>query len=1147
MKNLTHSLNFIGINANGVKSKWGTFKKLIREAKPSVWSMQETKCNVKGQFKLDDYFVYELIREDKAGGGLAIGALKDLNPAWIKEGNDDVEAITIEINVKKLPISFTVGYGPQENDKIERKDSFWDYLDEEVIRVKQEGKGFILQCDSNAWLGPKIIPGDPRPQNKNGKLFENFLNRHPQLTLINSLPICEGKITRSRMKDGVLEEAILDVYVVCQLVLPFVTKMIVDVDKKYILTNYHNFKKSGKAIDTDHVPVILQVNLMFSSEKPERTEIFNFNDEKGLQKFHKFTSQTSEFTNCFNNKDPLEVQINNWSKVLKTCCKNSFSKIRIKNKNIKKSAADVFINKRNKLDKIIKKDGSELNLNLRNDLENKISEILQQEGRTTAHKFLKHCNKFSSVDTQEMWKLKKKLWPKKKHNAPSAKYNHKGKLVTDPKQLKRTLAKEYKDRLRHRPVRQDFVKMKFLRNKLIKIKLQHARRRKSKKWTMEDLDKVLKSLKKGKSRGPEGFSNELFKMPVIGIDLKKSLLIMVNKIKENIFIPPMMKIANVTTIPKKGSKLLLKNERGIFRLSVVRSILMKLIYNQNYEKIDQNMSESNIGGRKGRGCRDHIFVINGIIHHQLTKKVKKPLCIQIYDYTQMFDSMSLKESMNDLYDVGVQDDSLALLYEANKDIKMSIKTPSGELTEEQTIDSVVLQGDTWGPALASNQVDTIGKECLEENKHLFMYKNIVPVGPLGMVDDLLGISEAGHKAKELNTYINLKTADKKLQFGLDKCKVMLVGKKIENFQKNKLFVDCWDLKYDEEENLIENFEGKKEMKMCDFEPYLGFVISSNGTNMKNIEKRKNISIGTIKQIMRILKGLGKFTFECAFIYMNSILRGSTLYACETYYNLSEKETRAIEKIDEDFMRKVFETQKSCPLYLLYLEGGQIPARFIIQKQKLNFLHHILQQRKNSLLYKFFKAQEKFPVKGDWVKDIKSIIKSLNLKFSFETIKKMKKRKFKNIIKHAIDKKAMKYLKAKQKKCSKGKEIIYSNKPEIQDYLLPNDKTTIEMQRNLFKFRTRMNDLPSNFPSSSSDLKCEKPCNEKLTNEHLYECQILNENEPNRLNYRKIFNGTTDNKNEVLSVINDKYEKWKNKKEKLIKIDIKRKKKKKISK
>ena len=553
---------------------------------------------------------------------------------------------------------------------------------------------------------------------------------------------------------------------------------------------------------------------------------------------------------------------------------------------------------------------------------------------------------------------------------------------------------------------------------------------------------------------------------------------------------------------------------------------MKLIYNQNYQKIDKNMSDSNIGGRKGKGCRDHIFVINGIIHHQLAKKVKKPLCIQIYDYTQMFDSMSLEEAMNDLYDVGVQDDTLALLYEANKSIKFSIKTPSGELTEEQTLDSVVLQGDTWGPALASNQVDTIGKECLDENKYLFMYKDCVPVGPLGMVDDLIGITEAGYKAQELNTFINLKTADKKLQFGLDKCKVMLVGNKIENFHKNELFVDCWDLKYDEEENLNENFEGKKEMKLTDSDPYLGFVISNNGSNMKNIQKRTNIAIGTIKEIKRMTQGLGKFTFECAFIYMNSILRGSTLYACETYYNLSEHELRALEKIDEDFMRQIYETGKGCPLYLLYLEGGQIPARFVIQKQKLNFLYHILQQKKETLLYKFFEAQEKFPVKGDWVNEVKQIIKNLNLKLSFNEIQNMKKIKFKNLIKGRIQKKAMKCLKAKQKKGSQGKIINYDNQPEMQEYLLPNDLLTLETQRKLFKFRTRMNFLPSNFPTTNSKLNCEGPCNNEITNEHLYDCNILDENDENELNYRDIFNGTIENKKRVLSVMETKYEKLK---------------------
>ena len=52
----------------------------------------------------------------------------------------------------------------------------------------------------------------------------------------------------------------------------------------------------------------------------------------------------------------------------------------------------------------------------------------------------------------------------------------------------------------------------------------------------------------------------------------------------------------------------------------------------------------------------------------------------------------------------------------------------------------------------------------------------------------------------------------------------------------------------------------------------------------------------------------------------------------------------------------------------------------------------------------------------------------------------------------------------------------------------------------------------------------------------------NKNEPNKLNYTKIFNGTAENKNEDLSVMNDKYEKWETKNEQLIKINRKKKKK-----
>ena len=113
--------------------------------------------------------------------------------------------------------------------------------------------------------------------------------------------------------------------------------------------------------------------------------------------------------------------------------------------------------------------------------------------------------------------------------------------------------------------------------------------------------------------------------------------------------------------------------------------------------------------------------------------------------------------------------------------------------------------------------------------------------------------------------------------------------------------------------------------------YLGAVISYDGKNSKNIVHKQNRALGTQKQIMSMVKGLGKYTIECGFIYLNSLLRGSILYAAEAMINISEQDFRHIEQIEEDLMRKLFSTDRSCPLHLMYLEAGQVPARFQIKR------------------------------------------------------------------------------------------------------------------------------------------------------------------------------------------------------------------------
>ena len=157
-----------------------------------------------------------------------------------------------------------------------------------------------------------------------------------------------------------------------------------------------------------------------------------------------------------------------------------------------------------------------------------------------------------------------------------------------------------------------------------------------------------------------------------GIDLEDSLLMLFNGMKDNVEFPEYILRQNITTIYKnKGSRLDMENDRGIFILSALKKILDMLIYLDKFESIDKNMSSSNIGARKGRNIKDHLFIIYGIINSVL--KGNEPcIDIQIYDLIKAFDSLWL-----DSLDEKKRDDKLKLLYESNKENWVAINTAAG--------------------------------------------------------------------------------------------------------------------------------------------------------------------------------------------------------------------------------------------------------------------------------------------------------------------------------------------------------------------------------------------------------------------------------------------------------------------------------------
>ena len=320
---------------------------------------------------------------------------------------------------------------------------------------------------------------------------------------------------------------------------------------------------------------------------------------------------------------------------------------------------------------------------------------------------------------------------------------------------------------------------------------------------------------------------------------------------------------------------------------------------------------------------------------------------------------------------------------------------------------------------------------------------------------------------------------------------MLIGKKLERVPNSKLSVDKWNMRYEENMNnketeLIEQYEGRTQLEQTEKQKYLGFLLSSKGDNMINIQNLKNKSIGIIRKLFNKLESLRlrKYYFECGIIFLNAILRPSILYASETYYCLSEHQIRQIERIEEQFLRKLFKTSKGCPISQLYLESGHIPARFQINRNRLLFLKYILDQDSESLIHKFLILQLNNPTKGDWASSCIQDLKYLEIETKFEDIKEIKRSKFISIINVSLKKKASEYLQKLRGK--KGHEIEY-NEIKMAEYLMPNgEPLSISEKRWIFAIRNRMVLIPTNFPSkkNNEDQNCKK-CGEPENLKHIY--------------------------------------------------------------
>ena len=338
-----------------------------------------------------------------------------------------------------------------------------------------------------------------------------------------------------------------------------------------------------------------------------------------------------------------------------------------------------------------------------------------------------------------------------------------------------------------------------------------------------------------------------------------------------------------------------------------------------------------------------------------------------------------------------------------------------------------------------------------------------------MVDDLLAVAPCNIESVSVNVFINTQIEMKKLKFhtkdknGKSKCNKMHIGK------KNMV---CPDLKV----------HGTK-MGQVTHDTYLGDVISNDGSNARNIKSRVGKGLGIISQIMNILEtvSFGKYFFEIALTLRESMFINGILTNSEIWYNLKQSEIEELEEVDRLLLRKIFNTQISCPKEALFLESGAIPIGIMIKSRRLNYLNYLVKENEDSMLSKFFHAQWNNQVKHDWTSQIRSDLDDFGIPGDLDYIRSKSKDSFKRLVKAKALDYALSELNSMQAKHSKLEKLVYTSL-EMQSYLKSSDINPQDAKQ-VFSYRVRMANFSENFRGVAGPKMCQL-CQTHLDNQQM---------------------------------------------------------------
>ena len=485
-------------------------------------------------------------------------------------------------------------------------------------------------------------------------------------------------------------------------------------------------------------------------------------------------------------------------------------------------------------------------------------------------------------------------------------------------------------------------------------------------FTSDEINKILKNLKRNKSSGLDSIKNEYIihtKELMMPIYVK-----LFNIILDTGLIPASWTEGLIVPIYKnKGSKEDPNNYRPITLLSCIGKVFTSLLNERitNYLSENELLKETQTGFRQNYSTLDNLLTLQLLINYLKSKK-KKLFCTFI-DFSKAFDNVWRIGLWRKVLDIGISGKIFRVILNLYKNIKSCISI-NGEHSSFFTCDKGVRQGENLSPLLFSiflndvenymilNNAPGVACSVVETDIVLFIKLYI-----LLYADDTIVMSENPAELQYMLNIFQNYCEEWELSINIDKTKVIVFNGSAKQSSYNFTINN-------------KHIEIVKEYK------YLGLLFTSNGRFIQALKHQCNLAKKATVLLKKRIYNLN-LPPDLQIKLFDQTIVPILLYGCE----ISGYENHEIlEKVHLYFLKGILKMKKSTPNAMVYGEFGRHPLSINIQTRMISYWAKILSGKDTKYsknMYDItFSLNKENQFHSKWLESIKSILENTGLSY-----------------------------------------------------------------------------------------------------------------------------------------------------------------------